>query len=398
MPETKRPADYRDMARRRNAAWLGPVARNANTRTWWKCLVCGRWWRTIYNSLQRGSGCPDCSVRRRAGLNTLGPGAYRALAESRGFRWTGRYPGTAKARTEWTCARGHAWRSTYTRIAAGRGCPECARVEHLERCARDRHTDAEYRAAGARAGLEWLGPLPGSAWGKTRWRCLACERVWVAPFHKLTQGRGCPRCRLDRRNATLRIPPERYHALAAERGFAWLGPPARRNIHHTRWRCRKGHEWEASYACIERGAGCHGCQDRVNGMPVSQNQRRLARMLGGELNRRIGRLAVDVTLERGGVPIAVEYDGWYFHGGQQARDEARDRAMIAAGWRVLRIRSAYMIPSEDQLKAAIGRLLAGEERVVLTLPDWGVGRARGLAWEPARAPRAYRRRHGAAHA
>jgi very-short-patch-repair endonuclease len=133
-------------------------------------------------------------------------------------------------------------------------------------------------------------------------------------------------------------------------------------------------------------------------MPVSQNQRRLARMLGGELNRRIGRLAVDVALERGGVPIAVEYDGWYFHGALQDRDEARDRAMIAAGWRVLRIRSAYMLPAEDQLEAAIGRLLAGEERVVLTLPDWGVGRARGLAWEPARPPRPYRQRHGAAHA
>jgi hypothetical protein len=133
-------------------------------------------------------------------------------------------------------------------------------------------------------------------------------------------------------------------------------------------------------------------------MPVSQNQRRLARVLGGELNRRDGRLAIDVAVEREGVCIAVEYDGWYFHGGQQDRDEARDRALMALGWRVLRIRSAYMLPSQEDLDAATGRLLAGEERVVLTMPDWGVGRARGLAWEPARPPRPYRRRHGVVHA
>ncbi|HEX6370862.1 MAG TPA: zinc-ribbon domain-containing protein [Longimicrobium sp.] len=398
MPETRKPADYRAMAGRRNAVWLGPEVRNANTRTGWECLACGRRWIAIYNSLQRGTGCPDCGVRRRAALQVLRPEAYHALAERRGFRWIGEYPGSARRKTEWRCGRGHVWRTTYERLAGGRGCPACAKAGHEARCARDRHRGEDYRAAGEKAGLEWLGPLPRSAHGKTKWRCRGCGREWSASFHKLTQGRACPRCRLDRRNAASRTPPERYHALAAGRGFKWLGPHPRQYAHHTRWRCPKGHEWLASYVCVAGGAGCHECQDRVNGMPVSGMQRRLADLLEGEINHRIGRRCIDVAVERGGVRIAAEYDAWYFHGGQQEKDEERDRALIARGWRVLRIRSAYSLPSSEDLEGAVARLVAGEERVVLTLPDWGVGPARGVAWEPSRPPRPYRRRHGGTHA
>ncbi|HYR09054.1 MAG TPA: hypothetical protein VEQ60_14830, partial [Longimicrobium sp.] len=121
MPETKKPADYRAMAGRRNAVWLGPEVKNANTRTGWECLACGRRWETIYNSLQQGSGCPDCGVRRRSALQVLRPEAYHALAERRGFRWTGEHPGSATRKTKWRCGRGHAWCTTYQRLAAGRG-------------------------------------------------------------------------------------------------------------------------------------------------------------------------------------------------------------------------------------------------------------------------------------
>lgn len=133
-------------------------------------------------------------------------------------------------------------------------------------------------------------------------------------------------------------------------------------------------------------------------MLVSGMQRRLADLLEGEINHRIGRRCIDVAIERDGVRIAAEYDAWYFHGGQGEKDESRDRDLAAQGWHVLRIRSAYTLPSLEELEAAVSRLVAGEERVVLTLPDWGVGPARGVAWEPSRPPRPYRRRHGRTHA
>jgi len=135
-------------------------------------------------------------------------------------------------------------------------------------------------------------------------------------------------------------------------------------------------------------------------MPVSGVQRRLAERLGGELNHRVGRRCIDVAIQREGVRIAVEYDSWYFHGHpqRQAYDEAREQALIARGWRVLRIRGAYTLPSAAELDAALAWLLAGERRVVITTREWGVGPYRGAAFDPARRPRPYHRRHGVSRA
>ena len=396
----KEPADYEVMARRRNAEWLGPVVPNANTRTGWKCLVCGREWQAIYNSLQRGSACPACCVRRRNEANRTKPVEYHALAATHGLRWTGSYPESANHGTEWECQAGHRWMTTYVRIREGRGCARCARAAHLERCAAERHDEAAYRAAGDAAGLEWLGPRVASANAKTGWRCRACGRTWTESYHRLASGRGCPRCSLDRRNECLRIPGERYRALARRRGFVWLGPRPEQSVRPTRWQCPRGHVWESPYVCVVRGSGCHECQDRVNGMPVSGVQRRLAERLGGELNHRVGRRCIDVSIQREGVRIAVEYDSWFYHGhpDRQAYDEARDQALIQLGWRVLRVRSSYALPSADELDAAVGWLLGGEQRVVITMAQWGVGPYLGAAFDPLRKPRPYHRRHGAVHA
>jgi very-short-patch-repair endonuclease len=131
-------------------------------------------------------------------------------------------------------------------------------------------------------------------------------------------------------------------------------------------------------------------------MLVSQVQRRLAERLGGELNHRVGRRCIDVALERAGVRIAVEFDSWYFHGhpDRQAQDEARERGLARLGWRVLRIRSAYRLPAPRDLDAAIERLIAGEKRVEITLPEWGVGPHAGAEFDPERKTRPYHRREG----
>ena len=400
MSKRKGPADYRAVAAARKAVWLGPPAPNAHTHTWWMCLVCGRRWRTVYNKLEQGSGCPDCGVRRRGRSRRRAPEAYHLLAAEKGFRWVGTVPESVTARTEWECAKGHRWATPYAQIRSGAGCHECTRESNRERCAARRHDPAAYRTAGDRVGLEWLGPEVADANSKTRWRCRTCARLRAASYAKVSRG-GCPGCRMNRRNERMRIPAEQYKALARKRGFTWLGPRPARRTQRTRWRCPRGHEWEASYRSIsDRGTSCHVCQGRENGRLVSGVQRVLADQLRGELNHPVGRYFVDVALEREGVRIAVEYDSWYYHGhpDRQAHDDARDEALIARGWRVLRIRSSYDLPAGGELEAALAWLLAGEQRVVITTAQWGVGPCRGAAFDPTRTPRPYHRRHGGSRA
>jgi very-short-patch-repair endonuclease len=130
-------------------------------------------------------------------------------------------------------------------------------------------------------------------------------------------------------------------------------------------------------------SSCPNCVDRVNGRKVSKPQKELWTILGGQLNHAVGNHTVDIALTVGDVKLAVEYDSWFWHGGQDKADRERDRQLIAKGWRVLRIKSNNLIPSLGKLKSAIRRLLAGKHFAEITLDDWGTGDSR-FRYKPGR--------------
>ncbi|MFH1628026.1 MAG: hypothetical protein ABIE47_04805, partial [Pseudomonadota bacterium] len=61
------------------------------------------------------------------------------------------------------------------------------------------------------------------------------------------------------------------------------------------------------------------------------------------------------------------------HAGREERDAQRNKDMIAADWRLLRIKSNELLPTQKQLDTAIAMLLAGQDYVEIILDDWGVG-------------------------
>lgn len=374
----KGPEDYQAMARLRGARWLGPVVGNANTRTQWECRDCRHRWWAIYNSLLRGTGCPMCGIIKRSRSLAKAPSDYTHLGHVRGFLWRGPAVQRTSHKTGWQCPLGHAWQATYDKIRWGRGCPTCAREAAAERSRQHRHSPARYHGLALHRGFRWLGPEVTNAGAKTRWECRRVGHRWSTSY-KINHGRGCPRCALRSRADFFRHPEGDYHRLAGERGFTWIGPRVLTVAKKTWWRCPKEHSWRATYNSIQQGSGCHVCQDRVNGLLVSQTQRLLCRRLGGKLNQRVGRYAVDVALRQGGSKIAIEFDSWYYHGGREDTDRRWDQRLLDAGWRVLRIRSPGPLPLKQELDAAIKRTLAGESYVVITLPGWGEG--------PTRAPR-----------
>ena len=205
---------------------------------------------------------------------------------------------------------------------------------------------------------------------KTNWEC-GYGHGWEAPYNSIRQGYGCPFCA-----GLAPKTPVDYHTLAEERGFRWLGPVVPNTSTKTSWECEQGHRWEARYGDIQQGGGCPVCVDIVQGARVSQVQRDLCEMLGGELNHPFDRYNIDVALNINGVAIAVEYDSWYWHSHRQEHDTQRDEDLLAAGWRVLRIKSNELLPTREQLDAAITHLMAGENQVEIVLDDWGEGPTR----------------------
>ncbi len=193
-----------------------------------------------YDNIRRGKGCPIC-----AGTVPKTPADYHALAEERGFRWLGPQVPNVQAKTNWECAKGHQWQTSYHPIRRGTGCPVCA--------GKAPKTPADYYALAEERGFRWLGPEVPSVQSKTNWECAKGHR-WQARYTHIRRGTGCPACA-----GVLPKTADDYHALAKKRSFRWLGPQVSTVQAKTNWQCEKGHQWQARYNNLRRGTGCPIC-------------------------------------------------------------------------------------------------------------------------------------------
>jgi hypothetical protein len=192
------------------------------------------------------------------------PEEYQALARRRGLTWLGPEVRTATIKTTWRCPKGHEWQASYKSVMRS-GCRRCLKVQ-----------PETYREVATSRGFTWLGSEVTSASASTGWRC-AQGHEWLASYDSVRDGTGCPDC--------LRVLGPEYHALAAERGFAWLGPVAANVGVYTNWTCQQGHEWPAPYNSIQQGSGCPECAHlaqfgRSNRPKEEDDYRELARERG----------------------------------------------------------------------------------------------------------------------
>lgn len=347
--------DYYNLAKERNYEWIGKLfPKNVLTKTWWKCQK-GHKWETSYSHIRQGSSCPICVVDALRKTKR----DYHFLAKEQDLKWLGPEVSNNQTKTWWECSRGHKWETCYGHIQQGGGCPYCAN--------RVPKTFEDYHELAGGRGFRWVGKeFPRNVLTKTKWQCSKGHE-WKACYHDLQQGSGCPHCAGLFPKAV-----EDYHELAKERDFEWVGEKPPRNIHtKTRWRCPKNHEWEAVYSNIQRGTGCPHCIDMVNGHYVSKPQRQIHKMVGGVLNHPYSPYNIDVALLD--KMIAVEYDCWYWHGHRQEQDAKRDEDLLAAGWKVLHIKTNVGMPSKQELDGAIAKLENGERQVEIVLNDWGKG-------------------------
>jgi hypothetical protein len=240
-PFAKTPADYRAMAKQRGFRWLGPEVPNIHVKTIW-CCAQGHRWQASYNAIQQGHGCWVC-----AGSSPKTPADYRALARLHGFRWLGPIVPNAATKTDWQCAQGHRWQTTYSLVQQGYGCPICNSR---------RKTPADYHAIAKAHGLKWLGPEVRNSETKTTWQCARGHR-WQTNYQSIQRGHGCHVC-----SGLQRKTPEDYRQIAAQHGLRWLGPEVSNTDTKTRWRCSLGHEWMARYSNLQQGRGCPICRKK----------------------------------------------------------------------------------------------------------------------------------------
>lgn len=118
MPKTE--ADYLVAAERIEITFLGPVPKNAVTKTLWRCKDDHEFWAT-YDSVSRGHSCPHHQVNAPKTDSD-----YHALARTCGLSFVGVAPRYTNQKATWQCADGHRFDSRYNNIQQGQGCPICA--------------------------------------------------------------------------------------------------------------------------------------------------------------------------------------------------------------------------------------------------------------------------------
>lgn len=220
-------------------------------------------------------------------------------------------------------------------------------------------------------GFRWLGPEVSSTNAKTWWQCSNGHQ-WEAQYNSLQtnqnghrRGTGCPFCAGNAPKT-----PYDYHALAIKHGLAWVGPEASNVNAKTAWQCSAGHQWIAPYQRIQQGNGCPACVNMINGVRTSQIQIELSYLTGGELNYYAEGHYLDIALLYNDLKVCIEYDGWLYHRDRQDEDAQRDEILIAAGWRILRVKSSEKLPTTEQLDLAIDSLLDGANYTEIILEDW----------------------------
>ncbi|WP_102505662.1 zinc-ribbon domain-containing protein [Salinivibrio kushneri] len=345
--------DYRNLASSLGFEWLGPKLVNTHQKTNWRCSH-GHCIETTFTSLQQGKGCKYCAGKAKKTQED-----YRAIADKYGLKWLEGPITNRMTKTRWKCSAGHIWEASFASIQRGIGCPHCAGLA--------RKTSDHYRILGYSRGFEWLGPEVANVTQKTNWRCHN-GHDFESSYNRIQQGDGCISCSGLQQKSL-----EDYRNLAANKGFTWLGPEVSNVDTKTQWECPSNHKWFATYDNLRSGSGCPECQNIINGARVSKKQAELCQLLEGELNVRQPPYTIDVALVDHDFKIAVEYDCWYWHGCTLDRDELKDKHLIEAGWKVLRVRTNDNLPSLIDLLQKIDELKRGESWAEIVLPDWGDG-------------------------
>jgi hypothetical protein len=261
-----------EIARSRHGACLSKIYVNCHEKLKWRCAQ-GHEWEARPAVVKHGSWCPECAGTRKLTLEEL-----RGNARARGGKLISENYISANSPLLWECAEEHRWETTAARILFGNWCPHCAATAPLSL--------EEMQAVARSRGGECLSKTYVNLGTPLKWQC-AEGHVWdalpgkVKAYGNHGKGSWCPEC-ARKPDYTL----EDMRRIAASKGGKCLSTIYVNGRTPLKWRCAKGHTWEAQPQNVipkpsNRGTWCPLCgRDRLR--LTIEDMREVATALGGE--------------------------------------------------------------------------------------------------------------------
>jgi len=152
---------------------------------------------------------------------------------------------------KWKCSKGHVWNAVpYTVLKKNSWCPQCAAIR---RGKNKRLTIEEMKKIAVSNGGECISNYYINSGRKLKWKCNE-GHIWKATPSKIKYGQWCPEC-----GGTKKLTIKYMHELARRRGGECLSDKYINIDTKLRWRCSKGHEWDAIPYSIKIGKWCPRC-------------------------------------------------------------------------------------------------------------------------------------------
>ena len=332
---------------------------NSHQTVWWKCNKGHEWQAAIY-SRNAGYGCPYCAgrtvVKGKNDLATLNP----KLLEEWNYDKNGdlspeNFTANSGKKIWWKCSEGHEWQATIGDRNNGRGCPICSNQKVLK----------DYND------LATINPILASEWNyeqngelkpegftansgkKVWWKCDKGHE-WQATIASRNKGRACPYCVglkvVKGVNDLATINP----ILASEWNYKRNGDLKPENYmagsnHAVWWKCKKGHEWQATIVNRNKGRSCPICTSERNTSFPEYAIAYYLKKYNIEVLHTYKEKGYELDIYIPTLKIAIEYDGYFYHKNKTKKDLEKNSNCKKDGIRLYRIREGLPLLNDSSI-------------------------------------------------
>ena len=310
LPKDSALQELKKLAASRGGKLLSARYQDARSHLRWRCAN-GHEWKAIPDAVKRGGWCPICG-----GSYPLNLAPMRKAARSFGGRCLSKEYVNSQSHIHWRCAEGHEWKAKPGHVLEGHWCPICsggvsericrALLEHMTgvrfpkqrpkwlKNERGRQMELDGYVLSLRLAFEYQGPQHYSPRAffhanaeafqqrqrdDERKRRLCREHgvtlfeiPYLIPHNELQKHlasllrytkpsllRNETPIEIRRLDVWRRKDIDELRILAVSRGGRLLSDFYVNNNTKLRWRCSRGHEWEAVPSSIKVGRWCRKC-------------------------------------------------------------------------------------------------------------------------------------------
>ncbi|MCY7409772.1 MAG: hypothetical protein LH473_05825 [Chitinophagales bacterium] len=235
----------------------------------WKCNK-GHTWDAPYSIIIQGSWCRQCLKDNEQELKLI---EMQHIAEGKGGKCLStKYLGS-KIKLQWQCANGHIWMAIPNYIkSSGLWCSECS--GHL------RLTIEQMKKIAEEKGGKCLSTVYKNSSSMLNWQCSE-GHVWQANSSSIRVGHWCKKCAYKKNGLKRRLHINDLRKIAAAHGGQLLSKIYLNNFSPLKWKCSKGHTWNATAnAVTSQKTWCPRCAGVAK--HTIEQMKLLAQQFGGK--------------------------------------------------------------------------------------------------------------------